>query len=273
MAEAGWSSKDVAERWRRGAETRNRLMAEATGRMLDEAAIRPGMHVLEIGSGAGDVAVMLSERVGPQGRVLATDASPQMIDAANTAVRAAGVQNVTLKVCDAMAMGLDEGAFDAVVARQVLMFLDLDVALPGVRRVMRHGARLGAIVWGSTANNPFHRIVIDAARPAAGWGDAKPEVVKAFSRGQAATYEGALARAGFREIRVNVVRATRRFASVAEAMAAIHESPIHSAPIERAEEGTRASAWKRVEAELATFHKDGVVEMPAEWLVLGATAS
>jgi ubiquinone/menaquinone biosynthesis C-methylase UbiE len=271
MSESAWSSSDVAERWKKGAEVRNRLMAPVTARMLDEAALAPGMRVLELGAGTGDVAVLLSERVGPTGTVVATDGSFAMVDAATGAVRAAAATNVKLKVCDAAALDFPDGSFDAVVGRQVLMFLDLGVALPGIRRVLRDGGRLAAMVWGPTSHNPFHGIVIDAARAEGGWGSAKPEVVQAFSRGDAAAYQAALEGAGFRDIRVHVMGATRRFGSVAEAMAAIQESPIHAAPIAKAEEARRASAWKRVEAGLAGFVKEGGVEMPAEWLVIGAT--
>jgi ubiquinone/menaquinone biosynthesis C-methylase UbiE len=270
MIEAAWSSSEVAERWRKGAETRNRLMAEVTARMLDEAAIRPGMRVLELGAGTGDVAMQLSERVGPGGSVMATDSSFAMVDSASGAMRAAAVTNVTLRVCDATALDFADASFDAVVARQVLMFLDLDAALPGVLRVMRAGARFGAIVWGPTANNPFHGIVLDAARAGGGWGDAKPEVVQAFSRGDAAVYEKALVKAGFQDVRVQVVQAMRTFKTVADAVAVIRESPIHCAPIMKVHETKRASAWKRVEGELAGLERGGVVEVPVEWLVLGA---
>jgi ubiquinone/menaquinone biosynthesis C-methylase UbiE len=270
MSQSVWSTSDVAERWKKGAEVRNRLMAAATERMLAEAAISQGMRVLELGAGTGDVAVLLSERVGPTGSVVATDGSFAMVDAATGAVRAAGATNVVLRVCDASALDFADASFDAAVARQLLMFVDLAVALPGIRRVLREGARFGAVVWGPTAHNPFHGIVIDAARAEGGWGDAKPEVVQAFSRGDQAAYREALEGAGFRDVRVHVVGGLRKFATVDDAMQAIRESPIHSAPIAKAEESRRASAWKRVEAGLSAFKKEGGLEVPVEWMVLGA---
>lgn len=269
MIESAWSSSDVADRWRKGAEVRNRLMAAVTERMLEEAAVAQGMRVLELGAGTGDVAVLLSERVGPAGSVVATDGSFAMVDAATAAVRAAGVANVRLRVCDACALDCDDASFDAVVARQVLMFLDLPVALPGIRRVLRDGGRFGAVVWGRTERNPFHGLVIDAARAEGGWGDAKPEVVQAFSRGDQAAYRRALESAGFRDVRVGVVSGQRKFATVEEALGAIRESPIHSAPIAKVAEARRASAWKRVEEGLSQLGKGSGLELPVEWLVLG----
>jgi ubiquinone/menaquinone biosynthesis C-methylase UbiE len=266
MTNAAWG--DVAELWLKDAEARNRLMAEMTARMLDDAAVVPGMRVLEVGAGTGDVALVLSERVGRYGRVVATDGSTAMLDSAAEAIRTSGASNVTLKVGDASARDFDDASFDAVVARMVLMFVDLDVVLPGVRRVMRVGARFGAAVWGPVANNPFHRIVIEAARAEGGWGDAQLEVVQAHSRGDAAMYQRALAKAGFVEVRTHVVRGRRTFVSLAEALAKIRESPIHTAPIANAKEGRRASAWDRVERELREFERSGAIELPVEWLVL-----
>jgi hypothetical protein len=65
-----------------------------------------------------------------------------------------------------------------------------------------------------------------------------------------------------------VVQGRRTFLSVAEALAKIRESPIHTAPIENVELGRRARAWDRVERELRGFERRGAIELPVEWLVL-----
>jgi ubiquinone/menaquinone biosynthesis C-methylase UbiE len=270
MGEASWQSKDVVEQRRAGVAERNKLMAEANARMFEEAAVGPGMRVLELGAGTGDLVAMLAERVGPEGHVVATDAAPAMLEVARSIVQASGATNVTLDVCDASSLALPEASFDAVVARNLLMFLDLDVALPGMLHVMRPGARLGATVWGPAAHNPFHGLVLAAARAEGGWGDARVEVAQAFSRGDQAMYRRALEKAGFHEVRVHVVRTVRRFASVAEARAKAEESRIHTAPIDALEPGRRAAAWKRLEDGYAAFTKGAEIELPVEWLVLGA---
>jgi ubiquinone/menaquinone biosynthesis C-methylase UbiE len=270
MGGASWESKEIAEQRRAGVAERNLLMAEATARMFEEAAVGRGMRVLELGAGTGDLVAMLAERVGPEGHVVATDGAPAMLEVARSIVQASGASNVTLGVCDASAITLPEASFDALVARNVLMFLDLDVALPSMRRVMRPGARLGATVWGPVAHNPFHGLVLAAARAEGGWGDARVEVALAFSRGDQAMYRAALEKAGFRDVRVHVVRTSRRFASVAEARAKAEESRIHTGAIDALEPGRRAAAWRRVEDGYAAFASGTGIELPVEWLVLGA---
>jgi ubiquinone/menaquinone biosynthesis C-methylase UbiE len=270
MGEASWGSSDVAARWKQGAGERNRLMEAVTENMFAEAGVHPDSRVLEVGCGAGDVALLLSARVGPGGHVVATDGSPAMVEATSATLRAAGTGNVTARVCDASALDFPAASFDAVVARQVLMFLDLAVALPGIRGVLRDGGRFGAVVWGRTAHNPFHRIVLDAARAEGGWGDAKLQLVQAFSRGEASTYERALVEAGFRDVHVRAASGVREFASIAETLAAMRESPIHSDPIMHLAEGRRDAAWRRVQSELEAFGRDGAVKLPTEWLVIGA---
>lgn len=47
-----------------------------TRRLLETAGLAPGMRVLDIGSGAGNVSRLAAEIVGPAGRVLAVDADP-----------------------------------------------------------------------------------------------------------------------------------------------------------------------------------------------------
>jgi ubiquinone/menaquinone biosynthesis C-methylase UbiE len=270
MGEATWGSSDVAARWKQGAAERNRLMEGVTERMFAEAGVRPGSHVLEIGCGAGDVAMLLSARVGPTGHVTATDGSAPMVDATTASLRAAGAPNVTVRVCDATALDFPAASFDAAVARMVLMFLDLGKALPGIRGVLRDGGRFGAVVWGSVDHNPFHRSLLEAARAEGGWRDAKLQLVQAFSRGDAGMYEKALAEAGFRDVSVSVVQGVREFSSLEETMKAMRESPIHADPIAHVAEGRQKKAWETVESEMSRFVQGGAVKLPSEWLVIGA---
>ncbi len=159
MSEASWKSSGVAEWWGKSAAARNLHMAEVTARMFEEAAVRPGLTVLELGAGSGEVAATLSGLVGPEGRVVATDGSASMLETARRTLARAGAANVTTRVCDAAAIDLTEASFDAVVARMLLMFVDLGAVLPGARRVLREGGRFAAGVWGPVANNhfPAHR--------------------------------------------------------------------------------------------------------------------
>jgi ubiquinone/menaquinone biosynthesis C-methylase UbiE len=56
--------------------------AAPTRRLLAAAGIGPGMTVLDLGSGAGDVALLAAELVGPGGRVLGVDENPRILETA-----------------------------------------------------------------------------------------------------------------------------------------------------------------------------------------------
>lgn len=102
--------------------TQARLINPMTRRFFTEAGIGRGMRVLDVGSGAGDVAIMLSELVGPQGSVVGTDMSAKALATATRRVAEAGVTNISFREGDPSWMRFDE-QFDAIAGRYVLMFM------------------------------------------------------------------------------------------------------------------------------------------------------
>src|ERR1700742_2764276 len=71
------------------------LFDPLTAPHLKEAGLGPGMHVLDLGSGAGDTALLAADLVGPTGSVLGVERSPGAIALARRRVAAAGAGNVT----------------------------------------------------------------------------------------------------------------------------------------------------------------------------------
>lgn len=110
---------------RSDAETRrltlqHQIYGPITRRLFEAAGIGAGMHVLDVGSGAGDVSLLLAELVGPRGRVVGVDLNAAILNTARVRVEAAGWQNVTFRACDAHDLP-PEQQFDAIVGRWVLM--------------------------------------------------------------------------------------------------------------------------------------------------------
>ncbi len=94
----------------------------------------PGMRVLDVGSGAGDVAFLCASLVGPRGAVVGMDKAPAAVETSRERARSAGVENVTFETGDPSEMPFDE-PFDAVVGRLVLMHQRDPVAM--LRRLCR----------------------------------------------------------------------------------------------------------------------------------------
>ena len=104
----------------------SRIYGESTHRLCRRAGIIDGMRVLEIGSGAGDVALTLAELVGPTGKVVGVDVNADILDTARQRAIDAGMQNVEFIADDARTLTFPE-KFDAIVGRFVLMYM----AAPG----------------------------------------------------------------------------------------------------------------------------------------------
>ena len=115
------------------AETRrlivqHQLYGPFTRQFLTAAGVTSGMKVVDVGSGAGDVALLVAELVGPQGRVVGVDTNAEILEVARARVEAAGWTNVAFRAGDVMALELDTD-FDAVVGRWVLQYTPDPVGL------------------------------------------------------------------------------------------------------------------------------------------------
>jgi SAM-dependent methyltransferase len=103
-----------------------RLMLQAailrpfTERLLRNAEIGPGMRVLDLGCGAGDVSILAAEMVGPSGSVVGIDRNPPVIALATERARTAGLRQVTFRNVSVDAFS-DHDPFDFVVGRYVLI--------------------------------------------------------------------------------------------------------------------------------------------------------
>ncbi|MET0145767.1 MAG: class I SAM-dependent methyltransferase [Ilumatobacteraceae bacterium] len=108
----------------------HQLYGPITRQHLVAAGITRGMRVLDLGSGAGDVVLLLADLVGPEGRVIGVDINPAILATARARVAAAGWTNVDLIPGDIGAVDLDlDVEIDAVVGRWVLMYVERPAAL------------------------------------------------------------------------------------------------------------------------------------------------
>jgi ubiquinone/menaquinone biosynthesis C-methylase UbiE len=98
------------------------LYDDSTRRLFEDAGIGPGMRVLDVGSGAGDVAFLVADLVGPEGTVVGFDQNPTVLATARERANEARRRNVTFVEADVESAELPDQV-DAVVGRLVLMYL------------------------------------------------------------------------------------------------------------------------------------------------------
>ncbi len=105
----------------------SKIYGDSTRQLCIRAGITTGMRVLDIGSGAGDVALTVAELVGKSGHVVGVDVNPAILETARHRAADAGQSNVEFIAGDARTFDFDE-KFDVLVGRFVLMYMADPVA-------------------------------------------------------------------------------------------------------------------------------------------------
>src|SRR5688572_22797725 len=108
------------------------------GNPLALAAIRPGMTVLDLGSGAGFDAFLAAERVGPTGRVIGVDMTEEMLALARQNAAARGASNVEFRGGRLEALPVADGSVDLVISNCVINLVpDKAAVFAEVARVLK----------------------------------------------------------------------------------------------------------------------------------------
>jgi len=205
-----WQS--AAAGWEREREAVQAALAPLTDWMLERLAAQPGQTLLELGAGTGETGLLAARLVDPGGRVLLTDRSTAMLEAAERRARELGLSNVELRALDMEAIDLPEAAVDGVLCRLALMLVpDTAAALAGIRRVLRPGGRLIATVWDAVERNPWAPALWEVIERMTDLPPARPGGPGMFSLGDAGGIEALLADAGFREIAVEPIAIEWRY--------------------------------------------------------------
>jgi len=121
-----------------------RLIDPITRRFFLDAGIVPGMRVLDVGSGVGDVAFLAAELVGARGEVVGTDRALTALAVARDRADARSLHNVSFCQGDPAEMTFEQ-PFDAVVGRYVLMFQPNPTAI--LRKLAAHVRPGGVVVF------------------------------------------------------------------------------------------------------------------------------
>ena len=116
-----------------------RFFGDLTEQVLRLAGLEPGMRVLDIGCGTGDVSFLAAKLVGTEGEVIGVDKSPAATALASQRAAAAGLTNVQFVTEDLTELVLDEPV-DGLIGRLVLMyFADPAVLLRRLCQFVRPG--------------------------------------------------------------------------------------------------------------------------------------
>src|SRR5271156_4321702 len=129
-------------------------LAAPTERLFRDAGIGPGQRVLDLGSGVGDVSLIVARLVGPSGEVVGIERDERSIARATARMAEAGLRNVSFTQSDAAQLPHCK-SFDAAVGRYILCFLPDPVAvLRSLSQLVRPG---GFFAFQEPDWGAFHR--------------------------------------------------------------------------------------------------------------------
>jgi SAM-dependent methyltransferase len=264
----------AASGWDRERDFVRQATQPLTQWLVTATAPASGETVLELAAGPGDTSLELAGLVGPAGRVLCTDRSPNMVAAAEREARARGLDWVECRVLDAEHIDLPGAAVDVAVCRLALMLMpDPARVLAELRRVCRPHARLGLVVWAEAERNPWATRLWDVLESRTELPPAQPGGPGMFSLADPARLRALLLEAGFaanREEHVPVVWSYSSFDHMWGVQTALNGSLAGLAPTlsEAALDDIRAA----VAGAMAEYRTDaGGYDLPAVALAALAT--
>lgn len=119
------------------------------------ASLRPGETVLDLGSGAGIDCFLAAQRVGPTGRVIGVDMTPEMVERARRNAAGGGYDNVDFRLGEIEALPVSDESVDVVISNCVLNLVapaDKPRLFRELHRVLRRGGR--AVISDIVADEP-----------------------------------------------------------------------------------------------------------------------
>jgi ubiquinone/menaquinone biosynthesis C-methylase UbiE len=202
---AGWEGD------RRWVWESSRVVGEWLVEALDP---QPGETILELAAGVGDTGIAAASRLGPSGKLISTDFSAQMVDAARRRAGELGASNLVFRTMDAERMDLPDDSVDGVLCRWGYMLMgDPAAALAETRRVLRPGGRLAFSVWADPASNPWASVPAQTLIEHTGAEPPDPHAPGIFAMASEERTRELLSAAGFEPSRVEYIEMEWAFES------------------------------------------------------------
>ncbi len=160
LIQQGW--EEVATEY---AQDRVGIFGRFAGRLLELLRPSPGSRLLDVGTGAGVVALQASAYVRPEGQVTGSDVAMSMVSQARQAAAEQGITGATFCQMDAERLDFPDASFDAVTcAFSLFQFPDMSRALAEMWRVLKPGGWLGLSNWGLGYFSPVASLQRDLFR-------------------------------------------------------------------------------------------------------------
>jgi ubiquinone/menaquinone biosynthesis C-methylase UbiE len=242
--------QEMAPRWERGRE----LLWESTRPVSEWLVARldaqPGQTILDLAAGTGETGFLAAGRLGPGGRLISSDLSPGMVEAAERVAAVLGVVNAEFRVLDAEHLELEDDAVDGVLCRfGYILRGDPPPALREIRRVLRPGGRLAFSAWAERERNPWMTVPSEVMAERGHLGPRTAAEIRLSERRNPEAIAGLVREAGFAEPEIEEMPVAYRFADAEELWYFVSElrGPVALA-LDRLDEAERAAVRRGIEA-------------------------
>jgi SAM-dependent methyltransferase len=145
-----------AQGWRDWQELLFAATAPVSERLVELAGVKRGDRVLDVATGAGEPGLTAARAVGPAGKVVATDLSPQMLAFGRERAAAAGLDNAEFVEAAAALLVFPPRSFDAALSRWGIIFEpEAEAAVARIRGFLEPGGRMAISSWGPPERVPM----------------------------------------------------------------------------------------------------------------------
>ena len=237
--------------------------------------MQPGSRVLDVAAGYGEPALTAARKAGPDGRVVATDISAEMLAFGRERAAAAGLGNVEFVQSDACSLDFPHASFDAAVSRWGIIFEpDAEAAASRIRGFLKPGARIAISSWGEPDEVPFLSLPMRTTRERFNLPPPPAGTPGPLSRPTPAALGGLLEGGGFSDVAVEQAEVVFEFDSPERFTAYVRaiSAPIRAMIEQHAGEAQEA-AWDAItQAAADTWGGAKPLSIPNVVLLASATA-
>jgi SAM-dependent methyltransferase len=261
--------------WNTHSEYMDKHAGVVSERLVEIAQIKEGDRVLDVACGYGEPSLTAARRAGPEGSVVATDISAEMLEFGRKRAAANGVENIEFMQSDANSLDFPSESFDASVSRWGIIFdPDGEGAAAKVRGFLKPGGRFAISSWGPPERVPFLAIAMKTAMEKLEIPPPPPGTPGPLSRPTHEAIGGLLEGGGFSKVEVEdfdidfEMGSAEEYTEFTKAIAAPIVAMIAPHP-----EDVQKATWDAItEAVRATADDDGRIKLTNQVLVAAGQA-
>jgi ubiquinone/menaquinone biosynthesis C-methylase UbiE len=246
-----------------------------TERMLERLAPAAGQTILDLAAGTGVAGFAAAALVRPGGHVIVSDFSEAMTAAAERHAAELGLDNIECRVLDAERLDMSDEAVDGVLCRWGYMLMaDPAAALAETRRVLRDGGRLSCAVFAEPERNPWAALPSRVLQERGYMPPPSEGTPGILALADQERLRRLLVGAGFTDPAIEEVAFTWRFSDADDYWAFLTTAAGAIAMVlGRLDDAALGQVREEVAARVASYDRDGGIELPAVSLVVSAPAN